>query len=233
MAPLDTSQFADPKSLFKPNLLNLNDPLKPNNLDSPFSEHTDFYKTPALNIGVQDKPIYTPQPADPSSFEALLNKSRETFGQSQKGIANQINPAYGAVLGMATGSPFTLRDNSGIATITPGGQLMLQTNSFDEQGNPMVNPKGWRFGIDAANQSASIGKGIFDLSAGIKATPQGTTEPIVQLGFDTKLNNSQGIQPVNMQQFLNQPKMIDPRDAATQTEINAMRLPPERSPYLW
>jgi hypothetical protein len=139
-------------------------------------------------------------------------------------------------MGIATGSPFTLKDSSGTATINPGGQLMLQTNlpnAFDEQGNPIVNPKGWRFGINAANQSASVGKGIFDLSAGVNTTPQGTTEPIVQLGFDTKLNNSQGIQPVNMQQFLNQPKMIDPRDAATQTEINAMRLPPERSPYLW
>jgi hypothetical protein len=230
MAPFkpDTLQPADLKSLFKSNLLNLNDPLKPNNLDSPFSEHTNFYKTPALNIGVQNKPIYTPQPADPSSFEALLNKSRGTFNQSQIGIANQINPAYGAVLGMATGNPFTLKDNSGTATITPGGQLMLQTNLFDEQGNPIVNPKGWRFGIDAAHQSASVGKGIFDLSAGVNTTPQGTTEPIVQLGFDTKLNNSQGIQPVNMQQFLNQPKMIDPRDAATQDEINSMRLPQAR-----
>jgi len=216
---------------FKPDLVRLN--------ETPFNEYTDFYKTPALNIGVQNKPIYTPQPADPSSFEALLNKSRGTFNQSQIGIANQINPAYGAVLGMATGNPFTLKDNSGIATITPGGQLMLQTNlpnTFDEQGNPMVNPKGWRFGIDAANQSASIGKGIFDLSAGIKTTPQGTTEPIVQLEFDTKLNNSQGIQPVNMQRFLNQLEEIDLRNAALegvrdahiQDEINSMRLPQAR-----
>ena len=224
---------------FKPSLLNLSDPLKPNNLNSPFNEHTDFYKTPALNIGVQNKPMYAPQPADPSSFEELLNKSRETFGQGQAGITNQINPAYGAVMGMATGSPFTLKDSSGTATIYPGGQLMLQTNlpnAFDAQGNPVVNPKGWRFGIDAAGQSASIGKGIFDFSAGIKTTPEGTTEPIVQLGFDTKLNNSQGIQPVNMQRFLNQPEEIDLRNAALegvrdahiQDEINAMRLPQAR-----
>jgi len=224
MAPLDTSQFADPKSLFKPNLLNLNDPLKPNNLNSPFSEHTDFYKTPALNIGVQNKPRYTPQLADPSSFEALLNESRGTFNQGQTGITNQINPAYGAVMGMATGSPFTLKDNSGIATITPGGQLMLQTNlpnAFDAQGNPMVNPKGWRFGIDAAKQSASVGKGIFDLLAGIKATPQGTTEPIVQLNFNTKLNRPVELPPA----FINMPAQQDP---AIKSEIDAMRLPQAR-----
>jgi len=206
---------------FKPNLVRLN--------NTPFNEYTDFYKAPT----------YIPRLADPSLFEALLNKSRGTFDESQTRIANQINPAYGAVMGMATGNPFTLRDSSGTTTINPGGQLMLQTNlpnAFDEQGNPMVNPKGWRFGIDAANQSASIGKGIFDLSAGIKTTPQGTTEPIVQLEFDTKLNNSQGIQPVNMQRFLNQPEEIDLRNAALegvrdayiQDEINAMRLPQAR-----
>jgi len=216
---------------FKPSLVQLN--------DTPFNEYTDFYKTPALSIGVQDKPMYIPQSADPSSFEELLNKSRETFGQGQAEITNQINPAYGAILGMATGSPFTLRDSSGTATINPGGQLMLQTNlpnAFDAQGNPVVNPKGWRFGINAAGQNASIGKGIFDFSAGIKTTPEGTTEPEVRLGFDTKLNNSQGIQPVNMQRFLNQPEEIDLRNAALkgvrdahiQDEINAMRLPQAR-----
>jgi hypothetical protein len=217
---------------FKPSLLNLD--------DERFNEYTDFYKAPAHQIpNLWELPTYTPQLADPSSFEELLNKSRKTFGQGQAGITKQINPAYGAIMGMATGSPITLRDSSGTATINPGGQLMLQTNlpnAFDERGNPMVNPKGWRFGIDAANQSASIGKDIFDLSAGIKTTPQGTTEPIVRLGFDTKLNNSQGIQPVNMQRFLNQPEEIDLRNAALngvrdahiQNEIDAMRLPQAR-----
>jgi len=201
---------------FKPNLVRLD--------DTPFNEYTDFYKTPALSIGVQDKPMYSPQPADPSSFEELLNKSRWGFNKGQAGITNQINPAYGAVMGMATGSPFTLRDSSGTATINPGGQLMLQTNlpnAFDEQGNPMVNPKGWRFGIDAANQSASVGKGIFDLSAGIKATPQGTTEPIVQLGFNTKLNRPVELPPA----FINMPAQQDP---AIKSEIDALRLPQAR-----
>jgi len=216
---------------FKPNLLNLD--------DKRFNEYTDFYKPPAQLIGVMERPVYTPQLADPSSFEELLNKSRETFGQGQTKITNQINPAYGAVLGMATGSPFTLRDNSGTATINPGGQLMLQTNlpnKFDAQGNPVVDPKGLRFGINAAGQSASIGKGIFDFSAGIKTTPEGTTEPEVHLGFNTKLNNSQKIQPVNMQRFLNQPEETDLRNAAfngvrdahIQDQINAMRLPQAR-----
>ena len=216
---------------FKPNLLNLD--------DERFNEYTDFYKPPAQLIGVMERPVYTPQLADPSSFEELLNKSRETFGQGQTEITNQINPAYGAVLGMATGSPFALRDNSGTATINPGGQLMLQTNlpnKFDAQGNPVVDPKGLRFGINAAGQSASIGKGIFDFSAGIKTTPEGTTEPEVHLGFNTKLNNSQKIQPVNMQRFLNQPEETDLRNAAfngvrdahIQDQINAMRLPQAR-----
>jgi hypothetical protein len=216
---------------FKPSLLNLD--------NERFNEYTDFYKSPAQLIGVMERPVYTPQAADPSSFEELLNESRKTFGQGQAGITNQINPAYATVMGMATGSPFTLRDSSGTATINPGGQLMLQTNlpnAFDEQGNPMVNPKGWRFGIDAANQNASIGKGIFDLSAGIKPTPQGTTEPTVHLGFNTKLNKPQSIQPVNMQRFLNQPEEIDlrnaaldgVRDAVTQDYINSMRLPQAR-----
>jgi hypothetical protein len=216
---------------FKPSLLNLD--------DERFNEYTDFYKPPAQLIGVMERPVYIPQPADPNSFEALLNKSRGTFNEGQTKIANQINPAYATVMGMATGSPFTLRDSSGTATINPGGQLMLQTNlpnAFDEQGNPMVNPKGWRFGIDAANQNASIGKGIFDLSAGIKPTPQGTTEPTVHLGFNTRLNNSQGIQPMNMQSFLNQPEESDLRNAALegvrdahiQDQINAMRLPQAR-----
>ena len=211
---------------FKPNLLNLD--------DERFNEYTDFYKPLSPSIL-----SYTPQPADPSSFEELLNKSRETFGQGQAGITNQINPAYGAVLGMATGSSFTLRDDSGTATINPGGQLMLQTNlpnKFDAQGNPVVDPKGLRFGINAAGQSASIGKGIFDFSAGIKTTPEGTTEPEVHLGFNTKLNNSQKIQPVNMQRFLNQPEETDLRNAAfngvrdahIQDQINAMRLPQAR-----
>jgi len=196
---------------FKPNLVRLD--------DERFNEYTDFYKPLSPSIL-----SYTPQLADPSSFEELLNKSRETFSQGQAGITNQINPAYGAVMGMATGSPFTLRDSSGTATINPGGQLMLQTNlpnAFDEQGNPMVNPKGWRFGIDAANQSASVGKGIFDLSAGIKATPQGTTEPIVQLGFNTKLNRPVELPPA----FINMPAQQDP---AIKSEIDALRLPQAR-----
>jgi hypothetical protein len=196
---------------FKPSLLNLD--------DERFNEYTDFYKPLSPSIL-----SYTPQLADPSSFEELLNKSRKTFGQGQARITNQINPAYGAIMGMATGSPITLRDNSGTATINPGGQLMLQTNlpnAFDERGNPIVNPKGWRFGIDAANQSASIGKGIFDLSAGIKTTPQGTTEPIVQLGFDTKLNRPVQLPPA----FINMPAQQDP---TIKSEIDAMRLPQAR-----
>jgi len=196
---------------FKPSLLNLD--------DERFNEYTDFYKPLSPSIL-----SYTPQLADPSSFEELLNKSRKTFGQGQARITNQINPAYAAVMGMATGSPFTLRDSSGTATINPGGQLMLQTNlpnAFDERGNPVVNPKGWRFGIDAANQSASIGKGIFDLSAGIKTTPQGTTEPIVQLGFDTKLNRPVQLPPA----FINMPAQQDP---TIKSEIDAMRLPQAR-----
>ena len=196
---------------FKPSLLNLD--------DERFNEYTDFYKPLSPSIL-----SYTPQLADPSSFEELLNKSRKTFGQGQARIANQINPAYGAVMGMATGSPFTLRDSSGTATINPGGQLMLQTNlpnAFDERGNPIVNPKGWRFGIDAANQSASIGKGIFDLSAGINTTPQGTTEPIVRLGFDTKLNKPVQLPPA----FINMPAQQDP---TIKSEIDAMRLPQAR-----
>jgi hypothetical protein len=199
---------------FKPSLLNLSDPLKPNDFNSPFNEHTDFYRSP----------IYTPQAADPNSFEELLNKSRKTFSKGQAGIANQINPAYGTVLGMATGSPFTLKDNSGTVTINPGGSIM---------GNAA---NGWRFGIDAVNQNASIGKGMFDLSGGIYNTPTGSTEPQVILKFNTKLNNSQSIQPVNMQGFLNQPEEIDlrnaaldgVRDAVTQDEINSMRLPQAR-----
>jgi hypothetical protein len=196
---------------FKPSLLNLD--------DERFNEYTDFYKPLSPSIL-----SYTPQLADPSLFEELLNKSRKTFGQGQARITNQINPAYGAIMGMATGSPITLRDSSGTATINPGGQLMLQTNlpnAFDERGNPMVNPKGWRFGIDAANQSASIGKGIFDLSAGIKTTPQGTTEPIVQLGFDTKLNRPVQLPPA----FINMPAQQDP---TIKSEIDAMRLPQAR-----
>jgi hypothetical protein len=201
---------------FKPSLLNLD--------DERFNEYTDFYKPLSPSIL-----SYTPQLADPSSFEELLNKSRKTFGQGQARITNQINPAYGAIMGMATGSPITLRDNSGTATINPGGQLMLQTNlpnKFDAQGNPVVDPKGWRFGIDAAGQSASIGKGIFDFSAGIKTTPEGTTEPEIRLGFDTKLNRSVQLPPA----FMNIPAQQDP---AIKLEIDAMRLPPERSPYIW
>lgn len=196
---------------FKPNLVRLD--------DERFNEYTDFYKPLSPSIL-----SYTPQLADPSSFEELLNKSRKTFGQGQARITNQINPAYAAVMGMATGSPFTLRDSSGTATINPGGQLMLQTNlpnAFDERGNPVVNPKGWRFGIDAANQSASIGKGIFDLSAGINTTPQGTTEPIVRLGFDTKLNRPVQLPPA----FINMPAQQDP---TIKSEIDAMRLPQAR-----
>jgi hypothetical protein len=196
---------------FKPSLLNLD--------DERFNEYTDFYKPLSPSIL-----SYTPQLADPSSFEELLNKSRKTFGQGQARITNQINPAYGAIMGMATGSPIALRDSSGTATINPGGQLMLQTNlpnAFDERGNPMVNPKGWRFGIDAANQSASIGKGIFDLSAGIKTTPQGTTEPEVRLGFDTKLNRPVQLPPA----FINIPAQQDP---TIKSEIDAMRLPQAR-----
>lgn len=196
---------------FKPNLVRLD--------DERFNEYTDFYKPLSPSIL-----SYTPQLADPSSFEELLNKSRKTFSQGQARITNQINPAYAAVMGMATGSPFTLRDSSGTATINPGGQLMLQTNlpnAFDERGNPVVNPKGWRFGIDAANQSASIGKGIFDLSAGINTTPQGTTEPIVRLGFDTKLNRPVQLPPA----FINMPAQQDP---TIKSEIDAMRLPRAR-----
>jgi len=196
---------------FKPSLLNLD--------DERFNEYTDSYKPLSPSIL-----SYTPQLADPSSFEELLNKSRETFGQGQAGITNQINPAYGAIMGMATGSPITLRDNSGTATINPGGQLMLQTNlpnKFDAQGNPVVDPKGWRFGIDAAGQSASIGKGIFDFSAGIKTTPEGTTEPEVRLGFDTKLNRPVQLPPA----FMNIPAQQDP---TIKSEIDAMRLPQAR-----
>lgn len=196
---------------FKPNLLNLD--------DERFNEYTDFYKPLSPSIL-----SYRPQLADPSSFEELLNKSRETFGQGQTGITNQINPAYGAVLGMATGSPFTLSDNSGTATINPGGQLMLQTNlpnKFDAQGNPVVDPKGLRFGINAAGQSASIGKGIFDFSAGIKTTPEGTTEPEVRLGFNTKLNRPVQLPPA----FMNMPVQQDP---TIKSEIDAMRLPQAR-----
>jgi hypothetical protein len=196
---------------FKPSLLNLD--------DERFNEYTDFYKPLSPSIL-----SYTPQLADPNSFEALLNKSRGTFNEGQTKISNQINPAYAAVMGMATGNPFTLKDSSGTATINPGGQLMLQTNlpnAFDERGNPVVNPKGWRFGIDAANQSASIGKGIFDLSAGINTTPQGTTEPIVRLGFDTKLNRPVQLPPA----FINMPAQQDP---TIKSEIDAMRLPQAR-----
>jgi hypothetical protein len=196
---------------FKPSLLNLD--------DERFNEYTDFYKPLSPSIL-----SYTPQLADPSSFEELLNKSRKTFGQGQAKITKQINPAYGAIMGMATGSPITLRDNSGTVTINPGGQLMLQTNlpnAFDAQGNPVVDPKGWRFGIDAAGQSASVGKGIFDLSAGINTTPQGTTEPIVRLGFDTKLNRPVQLPPA----FINMPVQQDP---TIKSEIDAMRLPQAR-----
>ena len=195
----------------KPSLLNLD--------DERFNEHTDFYKPLSPSIL-----SYRPQLADPSSFEELLNKSRETFGQGQAKITNQINPAYGTVMGMATGSPITLRDNSGTATINPGGQLMLQTNlpnKFDAQGNPVVDPKGWRFGIDAAGQSASIGKGIFDFSAGIKTTPEGTTVPEVRLGFDPKLNRPVQLPPA----FINMPVQQDP---TIRSEIDAMRLPQTR-----
>lgn len=196
---------------FKPSLLNLD--------DERFNEYTDSYKPLSPSIL-----SYRPQLADPSSFEELLNKSRETFGQGQAGITNQINPAYGTIMGMATGSPITLRDNSGTATINPGGQLMLQTNlpnKFDAQGNPVVDSKGWRFGIDAAGQSASIGKGIFDFSAGIKTTPEGTTEPEVRLGFDTKLNRPVQLPPA----FMNMPVQQDP---TIRSEIDAMRLPQTR-----
>ena len=203
----------------KPSLLNLD--------DERFNEYTDSYKSPSETIDPRiplPKPSYESQAADPSAFEQLLNNSRGIFGQVQTGIANQINPAYGVVMGMATGSPFTLIDNSGTATINPGGQLMLQTNlpnKFDAQGNPIVDPKGWRFGINAAKQNASIGKGIFDLSAGINTTPQGTTEPIVQLGFDTKLNRPVQLPPVPV----NMPAQQDP---TIKSEIDAMRLPQAR-----
>lgn len=200
----------------KSSLLNLD--------DERFNEHTDFYKPLSPSIL-----SYTPQLADPNLFEQFLNNSSKGFGKVQTKITKQINPAYGAVMGMATGSPITLRDNSGTATINPGGQLMLQTNlpnKFDAQGNPVVDPKGWRFGIDAAGQSASIGKGIFDFSAGIKTTPQGTTEPEVRLGFDTRLNR-----PVQLPlAFMNMPVQQDP---TIRSEIDAMRLPAERSPYFW
>lgn len=201
---------------FKPSLLNLD--------DERFNEYTDSYKPLSPSIL-----SYKPQFADPNAFEQLLNNSYKAFGEGQMGITNQINPAYGAIMGMATGSPIRLRDNSGTATINPGGQLMLQTNlpnKFDAQGNPVVDPKGWRFGIDAAGQSASIGKGIFDFSAGIKTTPKGTTEPEVRLGFDTKLNRPVQLPPT----FTNMPTQQDP---AIKLEIDAMRLPPERSPYIW
>lgn len=208
----------------KPSLLNLD--------DERFNEYTDFYKSPGETIDTQTplpKPVYIPHLADPSAFEQLLNDSYKAFGEGQKEITNRINPAYGAVLGMATGRPFTLRDNSGTATISPNGQLMLQThlpNKFDEQGNPVVDPKGWRFGINAAEQNASIGKGIFDFSAGINTTPQGTTEPIVRLGFDTKLNRPVQLSPAPV----NMPAQQDP---TIRSEIDAMRLPAERSPYFW
>ena len=201
---------------FKPTLLNLD--------DERFNEYTDSYKPLSQSIL-----SYKPQLAYPSLFEQFLNNSSKGFGKVQMGITNQINPAYGAIMGMATGSPITLRDNSGIATINPGGQLMLQTNlpnKFDAQGNPIVDPKGWRFGIDAAGQSASIGKGIFDFSAGIKTTPKGTTEPEVRLGFDTKLNKPVQLSPA----FMNMPVQQDP---TIRSEIDAMRLPAERSPYFW
>ena len=200
----------------KPSLLNLD--------DERFNEYTDFYKPLSPSIL-----SYKPQLADPNLFEQFLNNSSKGFGEVQTKITNQINPAYGAIMGMATGSPITLMDNSGTATINPGGQLMLQTNlpnKFDAQGNPVVDPKGWRFGIDAAGQSASIGKGIFDFSAGIKTTPKGTTEPEVRLGFDTKLNRPVQLPPT----FTNMPAQQNP---AIKSEIDAMRLPPERSPYIW
>ena len=156
--------------------------------------------------------------ASPEAFENLLNSVNQGARIGFTKVNERIN---NPLINMAVGQPFSFNDSTGTVTINPRGSIV---------GNAA---NGFRFGIDAANRNAFIGKGMFDLSGGMYATPTGSTEPQVNLRFDTRLNNPQFIEPANMQQFLNQPKMIDPRDAAAQAEINAMRLPPERSPYLW
>jgi len=149
----------------------------------------------------------------PEAFENLLNSVNQGIGVASNEFNKRIN---NPLVNMAVGQPFNLKDSTGTVTIDPRGSIVGSANN------------GWRFGIDAVNQNASIGKGMFDLSGGINTTPTGSTEPQVNLKFDTKLNSSRPIEPVNMQQFLNQPQMIDFRNAAAQAEINAMRLPQAR-----
>ena len=151
--------------------------------------------------------------ASPEAFQNLLNSVNQGIGVASNEFNKRIN---NPLVNMAVGQPFNFNDPTGTVTIDPRGSIVGNATN------------GWRFGIDAANQNAFIGKGMFDLSGGIYTTPTGSTEPQVNLRFDTKLNNPQPIEPVNMQQFLNQPKMIDPRDAAAQAELNAMRLPQAR-----
>jgi len=149
----------------------------------------------------------------PEAFQNLLNSVNQGIGVASTEFNKRIN---NPLVNMAVGQPFNLKDSTGTVTIDPRGSIVGTANN------------GWRFGIDTLNKNASIGKGMFDLSGGIYTTPGGSTEPQVNLKFDTKLNSPQLIEPVNMQQFLNQPKMVDPRDAAAQAEINAMRLPQAR-----
>lgn len=151
--------------------------------------------------------------ASPEAFQNLLNSVNQGIGVASNEFNKRIN---NPLVNMAVGQPFNFNDPTGTITIDPRGSIVGNATN------------GWRFGIDAANQNASIGKGMFDLSGGIYTTPTGSTEPQVNLRFDTKLNKPQPIEPVNMQQFLNQPSMVDPRDAAAQAELNAMRLPQSR-----
>jgi hypothetical protein len=159
----------------------------------------------------------------PKAFENLLNSVNQGARIGFTKVNKQIN---NPLVNMAVGQPFNLSDSTGAITINPGGSIVGNANN------------GFRFGIDAVNQNASIGKGMFDLSIGkglfdpsfgMDTTGAWRNEPQVNLRFDTELNSPQSIQPVNMQQFLSQPQIVDPRDAAAQAEINAMRLP--QAPY--
>jgi len=158
----------------------------------------------------------------PEAFQNLLNSVNQGARIGFTEVNKQIN---NPLVNMAVGQPFDFEDPTGTVTINPSGSIVGNANN------------GFRFSIDAANQNASIGKGMFDLSvgkglfdpsSGMDPTLAWSTEPQVNLKFNTKLNRPQSIKPVNMQQFLSQPQMVDPRDAAAQAEINAMRLPQAR-----
>lgn len=124
--------------------------------------------------------VVSPFGTDLMSPSNVLRRSQGLVNELSQRVAGRVN---NPLVNYATGSPFTLRDDTGVVTVAPGGVVNLRPYAKDA----------FRATIDPLSKSVSLGRGPIDVSAGYGSAPTpvepgtpmylGAPSPWARVGF--------------------------------------------------